>query len=719
MTSVQSAPITFLPGLRATDPTANYWMTQVTVRLRREVCWRWQQQGITTPAPTLPPPVDPLVASLDLTRYWAEKCQFFQTDVTAKYLSEKLRVPPPPAEQSTPGSMGWAIATLQLDAVSSFVLSLGLLAAFDHAAGSVMAACLNEATATQPTLALAQQLWDEPEAVLAIADLAHPLWRTGLLQLGNTSNGGITWNSAILVSPAVATQLLFAEASLPQGLQLLETLPEWATTLPERARLVAWRLHAQPAQSLRVVPIRGAGGISSTALLHGMAQITGRPIVMLQGVWTDHPAYLKSLATLCWLRGMDLFIPKQPTTHSSENRCQPSSELLALRSIPATVFLGVEERKELSTFPSLLLLPMVEVPRLSYGDRLQNWQRALGTSDPTLAPGIAECSRRFRYEPETIQTICDGLQGMDQAPSTADLLAACRAELDLDLGELAQEVMPRFTREELVLPPKQQVLFQEIEQAMRALTQVHYDWGTARAWNECGISVLFAGPPGTGKTMAAEILAARLDLPMYRIDLSQVINKYIGETEKNLKRLFDAADVSDTILFFDEADALFGRRTEVKDAHDRYANLEISYLLERMERFKGLAILATNRKKDLDEAFLRRLRYIVDFPMPDIPERKRLWQQVIPEKVDATALDFDFLARQFPLAGGHIRSIVFNACLQTANSGDKPQGMNRLSRQLTMEPVITAVKREYDKLNRSVSLEQFGTYAKVVEGVEV
>ncbi|ASC73022.1 hypothetical protein XM38_039840 [Halomicronema hongdechloris C2206] len=217
--------------------------------------------------------------------------------------------------------------------------------------------------------------------------------------------------------------------------------------------------------------------------------------------------------------------------------------------------------------------------------------------------------------------------------------------------------------------------------------------------------------------MAAEALAHQLDLPMYRIDLSQVVNKYIGETEKNLKRLFDTADISDTVLFFDEADALFGRRTEVKDAHDRYANLEISYLLERMERFQGLAILATNRQKDLDDAFLRRLRYIIEFPLPEERERRRLWQQVIPPQVDASQLDIAFLARQFPLAGGHIRSIIFNACLQTARSPTLPLPHSP-SPALSMETVLIAVKREYDKLNRSVSQTQFGPYAPLLERLD-
>lgn len=231
--------------------------------------------------------------------------------------------------------------------------------------------------------------------------------------------------------------------------------------------------------------------------------------------------------------------------------------------------------------------------------------------------------------------------------------------------------------------------------------------------------------------MAAEILAIELDLPIFRIDLSQVVNKYIGETEKNLKRLFDAADISDMVLFFDEADSLFGKRTEVKDAHDRYANLEISYLLERMERFKGLAILATNRKNDLDEAFLRRLRYIIDFPFPGTEERKGIWHQVIPGTVDSSEIDIPFLARQFQLTGGHIRSIVFNACLQAAQLEDQAQPARgegqrttkntkegKFKGVLTMPHVITAVKREFDKMGRPVSLEHFGPYAGTVKEME-
>jgi SpoVK/Ycf46/Vps4 family AAA+-type ATPase len=280
------------------------------------------------------------------------------------------------------------------------------------------------------------------------------------------------------------------------------------------------------------------------------------------------------------------------------------------------------------------------------------------------------------------------------------------ARADLDLGDLAQPVTPRFTLGELMLPPRQEAQIMELVNASRVLGTVHHDWGTARAWNESGLSALFAGPPGTGKTMAAEAIATAINMPIFRIDLSQVVNKYIGETEKNLRRLFDAADAADVILFFDEADALFGKRTEVKDAHDRYANLEISYLLERMERFKGMAILASNRKKDLDEAFMRRLRYVVHFPLPGPEERLRIWRSVLPEGADCSELDLDFLAERIPLSGGHIRSAVFNACLQSAAQSE--------TARLEMPSVVCAVKDEFDKLGRAVSLDQFGCYAKHV-----
>lgn len=734
--------IAFSPSLQTQDVLANYWLRQVTVRLRREICWRWHlQENITFTSPaSLPPLTNKLTEALDLSRYWEAKCQFYQSDSTAKYLTEKLTVDRPQNYPAVRGSFSWVVDTLALDQISIFLLALGAIVCFDNAASEVISAILNDSNATQPTLALAQKLWEQPEEILTVADPEHPLWRYGLLQTIHDANSaiGLDWQSPLVVPPLIANRLLFPNSSLPQVLVPLKQrsctifkngqdarstkddevdcgvgiLPAPESPI-DRAHLATLRSIAGRLRGdkLRIVPIQASRGAIVTEVVQEISQIAQREVVELRGnlALCENNTYLKSLVTLCWLTGRDLLISgdRAEVKAGETSRC-----LFAIQSMPIAIFLGIRDRKDLTHIPSDLLLPIVEVPQLSYGDRVNFWQQTLGTTDPIIAATIAECSRRFRYEKGTIQNICTGLQTLDREIDETDLIASCRAELDIDIGELAQIVNPRFTAAELVLPPKQQALFDDIYQAMKSLTAVHYEWGTGKAWNECGISVLFSGLPGTGKTMAAEILAAKLELPMYRIDLSQVVNKYIGETEKNLKRLFDAADISDSLLFFDEADALFGRRTEVKDAHDRYANLEISYLLERMERFKGLAILATNRKKDLDEAFLRRLRYMIDFPLPDVRERLKIWQQAIPKQVDASAIDFDFVAKQFPLAGGNIRSIVFNACLQTAGNFKNERSIEP---KLTMEEIVICVKREYDKLNRSVSREQFGIYANLVE----
>jgi hypothetical protein len=718
------SPVTFSPDLCTDDAVTNYWLRQVTFRLRREICWCWYERGIlfdSNPA-NLPPIVDKATASLNMVRYREEKERFFQTDPTARYLTEQLESEFPLLDKHCKkGSFGWVMKELALDETASFVLSLGLAVAFDNAVGSVVAACLNDPSKTHPNLALAQKLWDHPEAVLRLADPSHPLFRYGLLKpIGHSLHHSvIDFEIPVAVPALVENQLLFPELfPLPQVLAPLIVENERDFILADTARLIAARLGSGTGDTLRVVPVRGPGGAPYREIVSGIARITKRDVAEFRGspFLLEDSLYMNQLVTFCWLRGVDLFLGHETVAALTRDKQRPDAWCFFSQSVPITVFMGITQRGQLANIPDTLLLPIIDVRGLSYHERIAHWKETLGAKAEGLDGVISECSRRFRYEKETINNICEGLRGSHGPISPKDFVGACRAELELDIGELAQKVNPRFKDEELILPHKQCQQFEEIVKAMSSLTEVHYGWGTARAWNESGISVLFAGPPGTGKTMAAEILAIKLDLPMYRIDLSQVVNKYIGETEKNLKRLFDTADISDMILFFDEADSLFGRRTEVRDAHDRYANLEISYLLERMERFKGLAILATNRKKDLDEAFLRRLRYIIDFPLPGAEERKMIWRQVVPKTVDVSKIDFDFLAGQFPLTGGHIRSIIFNACLQSANVSNPCQ--RTLKGQLTMEQIIMAVKREYDKLNRSVSLEHFGPYTNIVKRME-
>ena len=710
MITRQAEAVTLTPGLAATDAVANFWLRQATVRLRREICWCWRERtGRSAHDANAPPPLsDRPLAALDISRHWEAKHQFFQTDVTASYLSGLLCDEPPPAAGSPQGSFGWVTGALNLDDVSAFVLALSLADALDGAMGPAIAACLNDSSRTRPTLELAQKLWDRPAEVMGIADDAHPLRRCGLLTEppAGGAHEASEWDRPLIVPPLLSQRLLFPGSALPGVLATVAPEVGATDTLSDAARLVARRLASEPAIALRVVPVCGPRGSPGVEVGRAISAAAGRPLAAWRGGAAELAGSgIQTAAALCWLSGHDLFL-----SHDEVGDNQAADRYLKpLQAVPICVFLGIRERADIGHLPAATLLPCVDVARLTYRERIGEWRKVLGSMTDALDAEVAECARRFRYEKETIRTVARGLHANDVGRIPGDLLAACRAELPLDMGDLAQEVTPRFAPDELVLPYRERLQFEDVFRAMASLTEVHYGWGTAKAWNEGGISVLFAGPSGTGKTMAAEVLAKRLDLPMYRIDLSQVVNKYIGETEKNLKRLFDAADMSDTLLLFDEADALFGKRSEVKDAHDRYANLEISYLLERMERFKGLAILATNRKKDLDEAFLRRLRYVIDFPLPERAERKRIWIRAIPEGADASALDFDFLAGQFQLAGGHIRSLVFNACLQAAGS---------TGHVLTMERMVMAVKREYDKLNRSVGLEAFGPYAGAVERME-
>jgi len=281
------------------------------------------------------------------------------------------------------------------------------------------------------------------------------------------------------------------------------------------------------------------------------------------------------------------------------------------------------------------------------------------------------------------------------------LWQACRSESRPRLSELAIRIDPRAGWDDLVLPPPQKKILREVAAQVRQRSRVYRDWGFAsKGARGLGISALFTGGSGTGKTMAAEVLAGELELDLYRIDLSQVVSKYIGETEKNIRQVFDAADEGGAILLFDEADALFGKRSEVKDSHDRYANIEISYLLQRMEEYRGLAILTTNMKKALDTAFMRRIRFIIDFPFPDAAGRAEIWSRIFPKETPLSDLDIGRLAR-LNVAGGSIRNIALYAAFLAAEAGER----------VGMLHLLRAAQVEYGKLDRPLAESEVGGWA--------
>lgn len=333
-------------------------------------------------------------------------------------------------------------------------------------------------------------------------------------------------------------------------------------------------------------------------------------------------------------------------------------------------------------------------------DQLQLWQQALGApAAARLGPALDTTAGEFRLSAADIRASAPQLacQLARQLPASADpasaLRQACRSRRRLQLGGLAQPIEALAGWSDLILPDAPRQLLREIATQVRHQLTVCERWGFARkSARGLGIPALFAGESGTGKTMAAEVLARELGLDLFRIDLSAVVSKYIGETEKNLARLFDAAEDSGAILLFDEADALFGKRSEVRDSHDRYANIEVSYLLQRMEAYRGLAILTTNQKAALDSAFQRRLRFVVNFPFPDLAEREAIWRSVFPAATPLEGLDYAKLAR-LGMTGGNIRNIAMNAAFRAADAGTP----------VTMAHLLHAAHSEAAKRDRTIS----------------
>ncbi|OPY74871.1 MAG: ATP-dependent zinc metalloprotease FtsH [Syntrophorhabdus sp. PtaU1.Bin153] len=274
----------------------------------------------------------------------------------------------------------------------------------------------------------------------------------------------------------------------------------------------------------------------------------------------------------------------------------------------------------------------------------------------------------------------------------SDLYTACRGQSNQKLEEMAQKGKGSYSWDDLVLPDDRLQQLKEICNQLKHRYRVFGEWGFGKKLSHGkGLSVLFSGPPGTGKTMAAQVIAHDLQLDLYKIDLSGIVSKYIGETEKNLARVFQEAQTSNAILFFDEADALFGKRTEVSDAHDRYANIETSYLLQKMEEYEGMVILATNLRTNMDEAFTRRIRFIVEFPFPDEASRSKIWKTHFPGAAPLSdEIDFEFLSRQFQIAGGSIKNIVLNAAFLAAENGGV----------IGMDHVLHGVKREFEKIGK-------------------
>jgi AAA+ superfamily predicted ATPase len=431
---------------------------------------------------------------------------------------------------------------------------------------------------------------------------------------------------------------------------------------------------------------------------------------------------LKLIFREAWFQDTLLYLGNLEAISNDERAIQCLSTALA-GSRGIVILAGTQKRLPAPmAYTTEMAVPF---PMPAFAQRRHHWQTALGDAGVALdAQDLDALAARFRLTPGRITSAVIAARNdalwrsatlspdQNPAPSSlqpmlSDLFAAAREQSGHDIEALARKVEPGYTWDDIVLPPDHLAHLKEICDQARYRHIVYGAWGFDRKMHlGKGLNVLFSGLPGTGKTMGAEVIAHELGLDLYKIDLSQVVSKYIGETEKNLDRIFTAAENTNAILFFDEADTLFGKRTQVHDAHDRYANIEVGYLLQKMEEYDGIAILATNMHQNMDEAFIRRVKLSVEFPFPEEPYRYRIWRGHFPaEAPSSDDIDFVFLARQFHLAGGNIKNIVLNASFMAAAEGQC----------IHMKHLILAARREFQKMGKSCTRAVFGEYMSLVE----
>lgn len=452
-----------------------------------------------------------------------------------------------------------------------------------------------------------------------------------------------------------------------------------------------------------LIQLLGSDRTSKQLVALSVAEQMGMPLYRMRvELLPTQASELETLVRL-WQREMQLYPVALYLDGESIESNTPNNPASALRtfldSTHGLFFLDLREQSGSFDQPTLSF----EVAKPLPLEQWHTWQQILSHSEKA---GVL--ASQFNLNLVEIQQIASTAQGeVDSSEAGGDRLwTGCLIRTRPRLDTLAQRLDTKATWDDLVLPEAETDLLRQIAAQVRHRSTVYDEWGFRNRMNRgLGVNALFAGESGTGKTMAAEVIANELRLNLYRIDLSSVVSKYIGETEKNLRKLFDAAEDGGAILFFDEADALFGKRSEVKDSHDRYANIEINYLLQRIEAYSGLAILATNLKASMDSAFLRRLRFIINFPFPSVGDRQRLWEKVFPSQIPKVPdLDYAWLARM-PLTGGSIINIALNAAFAAATSKEK---------QITMLLVLAAARNEFRKLDRPVDEVDFAWKTQVI-----
>src|SRR5919202_2056500 len=585
---------------------------------------------------------------------------------------------------------------------------------------SLCAEAQGDSKKNYPTLSLALAVLREP--CWSALTPAAPLRRWRLIELGTShalTTAPLRLDERILHYLAGVPHLDERLMGIMESVRVPSSLIESHRQLAEQLA-ATWR-QASDIQALPIVQLCGDELASKRAIAAAACSLLGfnldaisahaiptssNELYQLLQLWRREAALSKSVLLL------------DCDDSNTTDTAREDAIALFIERISSPLIMTTRDRRPPKQRPMVTF----DVHKPTTNEQRAIWNQALGEKVSHLnglvdtlvsqfnlnTPGIhaASVQAMGKWNAQETERLEDEGNGSDAQPETQNsalstlLWDTCRSQARPQMNDLAQHIESSATWNDLVLPERERLILRDIAAHLRQRAKVYESWGFAgKGGRGLGISALFAGASGTGKTMAAEVLAGELRLDLYRIDLSSVVSKYIGETEKNLRRVFDAADEGGAILLFDEADALFGKRSEVKDSHDRYANIEISYLLQRMEAYRGLAILTTNLKHALDPAFLRRLRFVVWFPFPDAAQRAAIWRRIFPPATPTEGLDAEKLAR-LNVPGGNIRNIALGAAFLAAEAGEP----------VRMLHLLRAARGEYAKLEKPLSAAEIAAW---------
>lgn len=577
----------------------------------------------------------------------------------------------------------------------------------------------NDVTRKWPTIDLAARLTDSKRRLAQDS----PLFTSGLLQLLPPAAERLAWPATSLsVTPMVADYILGAtvlDNRLAEFCQLRKDLTIWegVPVGPQRRLELQRASELLKAERYPWLIFLGRQGSGRRAAAEAVSADLKRPLLQVDLLAAGStPQAVPSMALQARLYHCVVYLPNSELLFDREGNPLPESYLWlrVLNAVRQPVILGLtagcDWRQFLQGRPALPF--QFELP--GYEERIQLWSGYLGRGGFSLAESdLISLANHFPLSSGQIQEAVNlaitrqTVRGeVGQLLRRDTLLEAARETSGQSLCRLAVKLETKQSWQDLILPTATLRQAHEVTAAIRNYHLVYDQWGFGGHLSRGrGVKVLFSGASGTGKTMTAGVIARELGLDIYKIDLSGVVSKYIGETEKNLERIFQAAESSNAILFFDEADALFGKRSEVKDAHDRYANIEVAYLLQRIEEFEGVVILASNLGQNIDEAFARRMHYVIEFPMPGQEHREQLWRGMFPSQAPlGEDVDFPFLAKQFSLSGGDIRNVSLDAAFLAAQNG----------RVIRMQHLVCAMARQMMKQGKPPSATDFKQYYELI-----